>query len=97
MADDEQAPTVTHSTRADIPKEFSLRDQADIMKSLCEFRRQFIEGGTRKRPMSEEEKTLQLYTLAVICAARDTIIRLYEEEKAAIARRKAREAAGDDF
>lgn len=66
---------------AEIPTEFSLKDQLEEITSVYKSRSDFIEGRTRKRVMGSEERNLQLYSLARIKAIGRTIRKLLDEEE----------------
>lgn len=56
-----------------IPKDFPIAEQMAAVEAIYRQRRDFIEGKTRKRNMSEEESNLARYNLALLASVGKTL------------------------
>lgn len=92
MADDKEEV----SAAIEIPTEFSLKEQLDEITSTFKSRKEFIETKIRLGKPIAPSRNLAMYSLARLEAIGRTIRKLYEEEKAAIERRRKMEEEGDD-
>lgn len=67
--------------RAEIPKDFTLREQALVVHQTARMREDFIARKRGANKMSDEDMNLQTYTVAVLDAAAQTLKALHAERK----------------
>lgn len=59
--------------REDIPKSFPLKEQYQVLRRVIEIRRDFIAGKRSRQQMGDEQFNIEMYNVAVLDAALETI------------------------
>lgn len=62
---------------SDIPKEFSLKEQYQVLRRAIEIRKDFISMKRGRNQMGDEQYNLDMYNVAALEAALETIGRAY--------------------
>lgn len=66
---------------SEIPKEFPLKEQYQVLRRTIEIRREFISGKRGRNQMGDEQYNIEMYNVAALDAALETIGKAYAADR----------------